>query len=132
MAGHVPQAHRVVATPRGQDRPVGHLRPLGLPSTIAVRAGRHVSFVIANADSARRILSIPALGIYMTIAAARAGAPSVTTVSVTPRRAGLYTWRLLASCSGGAATSGRIMVLAPGTTAPTVSRASLQNQQRSE
>jgi hypothetical protein len=88
----------------------GHVRPLRLSRTLVVRAGHQLRFAVSNADRSQRIVSIPSLGIYTTIAAARSGVPSVTMVRATPRRAGLYPWRLLATCSGGTSISGYIVV----------------------
>jgi hypothetical protein len=79
-------------------------------STLSVRAGHQVRFAVANADSSQRILSIPSLEISTAIAAARSGVPTVTMVRATPRRTGLYPWRLLATCSGDAPISGHIVV----------------------
>jgi plastocyanin len=105
-------------TQHGKQDTKGVWHDAYLPAAFSVKTGQKVTVTITNYDQGAHTFTAPGLKLNVAIAGAKAGKPSVTTVSFTaPSKAGGFDWFCAAGCDPWAMTHygymrGRITVTA--------------------
>ena len=105
-------------TQHGKQDTKGVWHDAYLPAAFSVKTGQKVTVTITNYDDAAHTFTAPGLKLSVAVAGAKAGKPSVTTVSFTaPSKAGGIDWFCAAGCDPWAMTHygfmrGRITVTA--------------------